>query len=75
MKAVTPLPLTSGQAANGFSVMSKRRPANETVADGNIAPSAFRREMPMTRGSDFVDIDGKRYFFDAPRGTYLNIVV
>ena len=55
--------------------MSKRRLANETVADGNIASSAFRREMPMTRGSDFVDIDGKRYFFDAPRGTYLNIVV
>lgn len=75
MKAVTPLPPTSGQATNSFSVTRKQRPAGESAPDESAASAAFRREMPMTRGSDYVDVDGKRYFFDAPRGTYLNIVV
>ncbi len=75
MKAVTSLPPTSGRATNGFSVTRKQRTAGESVSDESAASAAFRREMPMTRGSDYVDVDGKRYFFDAPRGTYLNIVV
>ena len=40
-------------------------------------PSAdFRRERPFdTRDADFVEVDGKRYYLNAPRGTYLNILV
>lgn len=48
------------------------------VSIGNtVAPSAsFQRERPFdTQNAEFVELDGKRYYLNAPRGTYLNILV
>lgn len=36
---------------------------------------AFRREALFGEESNFVEIDGKRYNLNAPRGTYINILV
>ncbi len=47
----------------------------ETNTFGSQHASAFKREVPFSNGSEFVEIDGKKYFFSAPRGTYVNIIV
>lgn len=57
-----------------ISAASKQRTVQNTP---DHRPSAdFKRERPFdTRNADFVEIDGKRYYLNAPRGTYLNILV
>ena len=37
--------------------------------------SSFRREVPMPRNAEFVEVDGKKYFLNAPRGSYVDIIV
>ena len=63
-----------------ISVASKQRvQKNEAPADSGAPPvqasSAFLREVPMQKNAEFVEIDGKKYFLDAPRGSYVNILV
>ncbi|MBR1778658.1 MAG: hypothetical protein IJ752_08785 [Alphaproteobacteria bacterium] len=60
------------------AVSRQQMPKIESSADQNtpaFQASSFRREVPLPKNADFVEIDGKKYFLDAPRGTYLNIVV
>lgn len=48
------------------------------VSNGGTAATAasFQRERPFdTQNAEFVELDGKRYYLNAPRGTYLNILV
>lgn len=58
--------------ADRIAAASKQiRPA----AAESKAPS-FQRERPFdTQNAEFVELDGKRYYLNAPRGTYLNILV
>ena len=37
--------------------------------------TSFKRERPISNNAEFVEIDGKRYFLNAPRGTYVNIII
>lgn len=37
--------------------------------------SGLRREVPMPDDAEFVISDGKKYFLNVPRGTYVNILV
>ena len=56
----------------------QRQPRIETPANQEapiLQSSAFKREVPMPQNADFVEIDGRKYFLDAPRGTYLDILV
>lgn len=81
MKPVTSF--SSGLELNTdrIAAASKQRRADRPAAttESNREPaqqaSAFRREIPMPDNAGFVDVDGKRYFLNAPRGTYVNIVV
>lgn len=61
------------------SVGSKRAPApgiqDVQAASPQDARLPFRREVPNTERSEFVEADGKKYFLNAPRGTYVNILV
>ena len=60
-----------------IAASSKRiQPAKRQNIEQNIdVLPAFRREVPFSEDSHFVEIDGKRYNLNAPRGTYLNILV
>lgn len=60
-----------------IAASSKRiEPAKRQNIEQNIdVLPAFRREVPFSEYSHFVEIDGKRYNLNAPRGTYLNILV
>ena len=63
-----------------ISAASKQRAQrNETAAVSNASPprasSPFLREVPLQKNAEFVEIDGKKYFLDAPRGSYVNILV
>ena len=78
----TPLSSLTGSAVNTdlISVASKQRAIKaERPYDQRNTPSSqsasFRREVPMPHNAEFVEIDGKKYFLDAPRGTYVDIVV
>lgn len=81
MKPVTSF--SSGLELNTdrIAAASKQRRADRPAAttDSSREPAqqarAFRREIPMPDNAGFVDVDGKRYFLNAPRGTYVNIVV
>lgn len=72
---------TSGLELNTdrIAAASKQRPTRASVSaeetPSSFQAAAFRREMPMTRDAGFVEIDGKKYFLNAPRGTYVNIIV
>ena len=77
----TPLSSLTGTAINTdrISVASKQRTVRIDQSPEQSEPASqqtsFRREVPMPKGAEFVEIDGKKYFLDAPRGTYLNILV
>lgn len=77
----TPLSSLTGTAigtSRTAAASGQRISRTERQPDQNVpaAPSAsFRREVPMPQNAEFVEIDGKKYFLDAPRGTYLNILV
>ena len=61
-----------------ISVASKQRARTfDTVSGETISSktSAFKREVPMPQNSEFVEIDGKKYFLNAPRGFYVDIIV
>lgn len=52
--------------------------AKQRVSNGEkaVSATAFQRERPFdTQNAEFVELDGKRYYLNAPRGTYLNILV
>lgn len=70
----------SGINTDRISAASRQRvPENKTLAvssrDTEVRSSTFKREVPMPKNAEFVEIDGKKYFLNAPRGTYLNILV
>jgi len=77
----TPLSSLTGSSisTDRIAVASRQRTSKiEQPLDQNASPfqsSSFRREVPMPQNAEFVEIDGKKYFLDAPRGTYLNIIV
>ncbi|MBO4520897.1 MAG: hypothetical protein J5787_06785 [Alphaproteobacteria bacterium] len=77
----TPLSSLAGSAisTDRISAASKQRAARiEQPRDQNASSmqsTSFRREVPMPQNAEFVEIDGKKYFLDAPRGTYLDIIV
>ena len=53
-------------------------PKSDSAADttvSNFQSQAFRREVPIPQNGAFVEVDGKKYFLDAPRGSYVNILV
>ena len=52
------------------NVSALNTPQTETFNTGS-----FKREVPLIPQSDFVEIDGKKYYLNAPRGTYVNIVI
>lgn len=61
------------------SSKQQRLGAAKTAASQDSGPVAspgpFRREVPMTDDAEFVISDGKKYFLNVPRGTYVNILV
>ena len=59
-------------SADRIAAAPKRHVSPETATP---SASAFQRERPFDSSSEFVEIDGKRYYLNAPRGTYLNILV
>lgn len=68
--------------SNGTDVIAITARRNQTRVDHQNKPadssqksSSFLREVPFSRDSEYVEADGKRYFLNAPRGTYLNILV
>ncbi len=62
-----------------IQVGSKRAPTpgiqDVQAASPQDARTPFRREVPHTERSEFVEVEGKKYFLNAPRGTYVNILV
>ena len=80
MKAVSSSVTGSGVSTDRISVASKQRmpkaeqlPSDQTASVFQSSP--FKREVPLPHNAEFVEIDGKKYFLDAPRGTYVNIVI
>ena len=70
----------SGINTDRISIASRQltpKAGNQPVSSktSDIQASSFKREVPMPAEAKFVEIDGKKYFLDAPRGTYLNILV
>ena len=55
-------------------LLPKSDPMSDTAAS-NFQSQAFRREVPMPQNGAFVEVDGKKYFLDAPRGSSVNILV
>lgn len=56
-----------------IAAASKQRVSNGEKA---VSATAFQRERPFdTQNAEFVELDGTRYYLNAPRGTYLNILV
>lgn len=72
-------PLTgSGINTDRISVASKQRSSEAPVMKEEaqtLSASSFRREVPIQQKGDFVEVNGKRYFLNARRGTYVNILV
>ena len=62
-----------------ISVASKQRTqTTDTLSDKDVfssGQSAFKREVPMPHNAEFVEVDGKKYFLNAPRGYYVDIIV
>lgn len=80
MKPVTSF--TSGLDLNTDRIAAASRqnrvhtpPAEANNDSPSFQASAFRREIPMPRNAEFVELNGKKYFLNAPRGTYVNILV
>ena len=70
----------TGVNTDRIAVSSRQRTAETESAkrreeQPNVPALSFRREVPMPRNDNFVEADGKRYYLNAPRGTYVNIVV
>ena len=79
MKTALPSLTGSGINTDRISVASKQRALkNETTPDNKtsaVQTSSFKREVPIPQNAGFVEADGKKYYLNAPRGTYLNILV
>ena len=79
MKTVSSSLTGSGINTDRISVASKQRlPKNEASPEYKTPPvqaSSFKREVPLPQNTGFVEVDGKKYYLNAPRGTYLNILV
>lgn len=75
----TPSSLTgSGINTDRISVASKQRaPKSDSAPEKNVSVPAtsFRREVPFPQDAGFVEVDGRKYYLNAPRGTYVNILV
>ena len=76
-----PVSSTSG-FSNGTDIVSaaavrnqKKAEANDRQLSSSPSSSAFLREIPIPREAAYVEADGKKYLLNAPRGTYLNIIV
>ena len=72
----------SSGLSNGTDLVSFAGAKNQNKADRHERPadslrqsSPFLREIPIPRNAEYVEADGKRYLLNAPRGTYLNILV
>ncbi len=80
MKTVSSPITGSGINTDRISVASKQRmqktemPPDQKNAS-TFQSSPFKREVPLPHNAEFVEIDGKKYFLDAPRGTYVNIII
>ena len=72
---------TSGLELNTdrIAAASKQRQTHAANATeqhpSDFQASAFRREIPIVQDAEFVEVDGKKYFLNAPRGTYVNIII
>lgn len=62
--------------------VSSKRPQQPPAVEAESALSSQenaaytpQREVPFIDKSEFVEVDGKKYFFNAPRGSYVNILV
>ena len=49
--------------------------SHEGQTDSLRQSASFLREIPIPRNAEYVEADGKKYLLNAPRGTYLNILV
>ena len=48
----------------------------ENDSSGFQSPAQItHRPLPDDKNAPFVEVDGKRYYLNVPRGTYLNILV
>lgn len=64
--------------ADRLSVEARRTPlvGRQTAAGETEKNRVFAREAPFaTDKAEFVEADGRRYYLNAPRGTYLDILV
>ena len=79
MKTISSSLTNPNLGADRISATSRQLlPKSESTADAsapNFQAQAFRREVPMPQKGEFVEVDGKKYFLDAPRGSYVNILV
>ena len=72
---------TSGLELNTdrIAAASKQRQTRVSAATEQSSPdfrtSPFKREIPIPQNAEFVEVDGKKYFLNAPRGTYVNIII
>ncbi|MCQ2913707.1 MAG: hypothetical protein MJ247_00740 [Alphaproteobacteria bacterium] len=58
------------------SVSSRRTPISTvSQAQESQYQNSRRVEVPFTSDEGFVLVDGKKLYLDAPRGTYVNILV
>lgn len=64
---------TDRVAASSRSFLKKN--IEETKEFSEKTPVLYTREVPGLNDSPFVEENGKRYYLNAPRGTYLNILV
>lgn len=65
-------------AADRLPVERQRTPVSRSASSADTAANnrIYGREAPFaTDRSEFVEADGRRYYLNAPRGTYLNILV
>ncbi len=79
MKTVPASLASSGVNTDRISIASKQRALkNETPSDyraSAVQSQPFKREVPIPGTDGIVEADGKKYYLNAPRGTYVNILV
>ena len=73
--SISGLELNTDRIAAASKQRQTRASATPEQNASAFQAAAFRREMPMTSAAEFVEVDGKKYFLNAPRGTYVNIIV
>ena len=67
--------VNTDRVAASSKAFVKKNVDNNPAPDSQTFLPAPRRAVPNGENAPFVDVDGKRYYLNVPRGTYLNILV